>query len=157
MSQRGRSDAIAVGVTSSFSSLRLRPALFEALDQVGYLEMTAIQAHALPPMLDGHDVIGQAKTGSGKTAAFGLALLNGLDADRTCTQAMVLCPTRELAEQVATELRRLAQRLPNTRVLSVCGGRPYRDQAAALQRGAPGEVYNIGGPDICTNLHLASQ
>ena len=76
-----------------FTTLPLRPELLEALSQVGYTEMTPIQAQALPPMLDQGDVTGQAKTGSGKTAAFGLALLNRLDSGMTAPQALVLCPT----------------------------------------------------------------
>ena len=124
-----------VDVSSNFQTLPLRNELFEALEQVGYAEMTAIQSEALPAMLKGQDVIGQAKTGSGKTAAFGLALLNGIDLDEAAPQALVLCPTRELAEQVAEEIRRLAQRLPNLRVVSLCGGRPSRDQVQALKGG----------------------
>ena len=121
---------------SPFSILGLRPELLQSLEQVGYVEMTPIQAEALPLMLEGADVVGRAKTGSGKTAAFGLAVLQGVDPDHPVTQALVLCPTRELAEQVAGELRRLAQRMANTRVLTVCGGRPFRDQAQALRRGS---------------------
>ena len=120
---------------SSFDSLPLRPELIEAVSQLGFTEMTAIQAEGLPLMLAGTDVIGQAKTGSGKTAAFGLALLNRIDPSMLSTQALVLCPTRELADQVAAELRKLAQRMSNTRVLSLCGGRPYRDQLMALEHG----------------------
>jgi ATP-independent RNA helicase DbpA len=120
----------------SFTTLSLRPELLEAIEQVGYLEMTPIQAQGLPLMLAGRDVIGQAKTGSGKTAAFGLALLNVIDTAHLVTQGVVLCPTRELADQVAAELRRLAQRMANTRILTLCGGRPFREQLVALKRGS---------------------
>ncbi len=129
-----------------FTNLALRPELLEALLEVGYIQMTPIQAETLPTMLANGDVTGQAKTGSGKTAAFGLALLNRLDTERGAPQALVLCPTRELAEQVATELRRLAQRMANTRVLTLCGGRPAKTQRASLERasqvvvGTPGRV-----------------
>ncbi len=123
-------------MTSPFSTLGLRPGLLASLEQHAYVEMTPIQAQALPPILQGSDVIGQAKTGSGKTAAFGLGLLNPLVAERLEVQALVLCPTRELADQVAAELRRLAQRIPNTRVLALCGGREFRDQRLALEQGA---------------------
>jgi len=102
---------------------------------MGFEEMTPIQVKGLPFMLEGIDVIGQAKTGSGKTAAFGLALLNQIDPTLLSTQALVLCPTRELADQVAAELRRLAQRMSHTRILTLCGGRPYRDQLLALEHG----------------------
>jgi ATP-independent RNA helicase DbpA len=119
----------------SFTTLPLRPELLEALDQVGYTQMTPIQAAALPPMLAGRDVAGQAKTGSGKTAAFGLALLSAIDPRQRTTQALVLCPTRELAEQVSIELRRLARCLSDTQILAVCGGHPYHTQRRALQGG----------------------
>ena len=134
----------------SFSELGLRTELLEALDQLGYATMTPIQAHALPPILAGADVVGQAKTGSGKTAAFGLGLLHRLDPERRVTQAVVLCPTRELAEQVADELRRLANRSPNTRVVTICGGRPFRDQRLSLEQGA----HVVVGTPGRVNQHL---
>ncbi|MEE2749860.1 MAG: ATP-dependent RNA helicase DbpA [Myxococcota bacterium] len=118
-----------------FHTLPLRTELQQGIEQAGYTEMTPIQEESLPAMLNGVDVMGQAKTGSGKTAAFGLALLNAVDPSLLETQGLVLCPTRELAEQVASELRRLATRMPNTRILTLCGGRPYRDQLAALKHG----------------------
>ena len=84
--------------------------------------MTPIQAQSLPAMLKGLDIQAQAKTGSGKTAAFGIALLNRIDPARFQTQALVLCPTRELADQVSKEIRRLARPIPNTKILTLCGG-----------------------------------
>ena len=120
---------------SPFSTLPLRPGLLAALEQNAYLEMTPIQAQALPPILSGSDVVGQAKTGSGKTAAFGIGLINPLVTEQLEVQALVLCPTRELADQVAAELRRLAQRIPNTRVLTLCGGRSFHEQRLALEQG----------------------
>ncbi len=122
-------------MTTAFEKLDLRPELLQAIQLVGYATMTPIQEQALPLMLAGRDVIGQAQTGSGKTAAFGLALLQVMDPSMMVTQAMILCPTRELADQVSQEIRRFAQRMDNLRVLSVCGGRPYRDQVQALKRG----------------------
>jgi ATP-independent RNA helicase DbpA len=122
-------------MTTRFCTLPLRPELLEGLSQVGYREMTAIQAGSLPAMLAGRDVTGQAMTGSGKTAAFGLAVLERIDLEILAVQALLLCPTRELAEQVADELRRLAQRMPNVRIMTACGGRPSRDQTLALRRG----------------------
>ena len=119
----------------SFADLPLRPELLEAIQRIGYEEMTPIQAQALPFILDQKDVIGQAQTGSGKTAAFGLGLLQNVDNTVVTTQALVLCPTRELADQVAEALRRLAHRLPNTTVTSLCGGRASRPQQVALERG----------------------
>jgi ATP-independent RNA helicase DbpA len=120
---------------NSFDTLPLSSELQDAIEQAGFTEMTPIQEESLPVMLNGLDVMGQAKTGSGKTAAFGLALLNAIDPSLLQTQALVLCPTRELAEQVASEIRRLAIRMSNTRILTLCGGRPYRDQLAALKHG----------------------
>lgn len=120
----------------TFSTLDLKPALLDNLAGLGYLETTPIQSQSLPPILAGQDVIGQAKTGSGKTAAFGLGLLNTLDSSNFRTQALVLCPTRELADQVAVELRRLARGIPNIKILTVCGGKPFRIQAASIESGA---------------------
>ncbi|MDE2605987.1 MAG: ATP-dependent RNA helicase DbpA [Burkholderiales bacterium] len=132
----------------SFDSLALSPASLDNLRRLGYLEMTAIQAASLPPALAGRDLIAQAKTGSGKTAAFALALLAKLDARRFAVQALVLCPTRELADQVATEVRRLARAEDNVKVVTLSGGVPLRGQATSLERGAhivvgtPGRVLD---------------
>ncbi|QWL60117.1 ATP-dependent RNA helicase DbpA [Aeromonas jandaei] len=121
---------------SEFSSLNLSPALLENLTTLGYLQMTPIQAQSLPLVLDGKDLIAKAKTGSGKTAAFGLGLLSSLDVNRLEVQALVLCPTRELADQVATEIRRLARTLPNVKLVTLCGGTPTAPQSATLSFGA---------------------
>ncbi|MFQ2194662.1 ATP-dependent RNA helicase DbpA [Aeromonas jandaei] len=121
---------------SEFSSLNLSPALLDNLTTLGYLQMTPIQAQSLPLVLDGKDLIAKAKTGSGKTAAFGLGLLSSLDVNRLEVQALVLCPTRELADQVATEIRRLARTLPNVKLVTLCGGTPTAPQSATLSFGA---------------------
>ena len=121
---------------SEFSNLNLSPALQENLTSLGYLQMTPIQAQSLPLVLDGKDLIAKAKTGSGKTAAFGLGLLSSLDVNRLEVQALVLCPTRELADQVATEIRRLARTLPNVKLVTLCGGTPTAPQSATLSFGA---------------------
>ncbi|WP_421219685.1 ATP-dependent RNA helicase DbpA [Aeromonas enteropelogenes] len=121
---------------SEFSSLNLPSALQENLASLGYLQMTPIQAQSLPLVLDGKDLIAKAKTGSGKTAAFGLGLLASLDVNRLEVQALVLCPTRELADQVATEIRRLARTLPNVKLVTLCGGTPTAPQSATLGFGA---------------------
>lgn len=121
---------------ASFTSLALSKALLTNLDSLGYHAMTPVQAESLPPMLAGRDVMAQAKTGSGKTAAFGLALLEGLRLDTFAVQGLVLCPTRELADQVAEELRRLARGLPNVKVLTLCGGAAFGPQLASLEHGA---------------------
>jgi len=119
-----------------FSSLPLLPALLENLQGLGFEQMTPIQAHSLPLILEGRDIIAQAKTGSGKTAAFGLGVLQNLDVSRLVPQGLVVCPTRELADQVAQELRRLARLIPNVKILTLVGGAPARPQAESLARGA---------------------
>ena len=95
--------------SSAFSVLPLSPATLSNLHSLGYAQMTAIQAQSLPLILKGQDLIAQAKTGSGKTAAFGIGLLEALNPRFFGCQALVLCPTRELADQVAKEIRRLAR------------------------------------------------
>ncbi|CEJ18168.1 atp-dependent rna helicase protein [Ralstonia solanacearum IPO1609] len=131
-----RNDMTLEPTATLFSTLALAPAVLANLAQLGYTDMTPIQAASLPIALAGHDLIAQAKTGSGKTAAFALALLAQLDARRFDVQAMVLCPTRELADQVAQEIRRLARAEENVKVLTLCGGTPMRPQAASLEHGA---------------------
>jgi len=120
----------------AFSSLNLHKDLLKNLSSLGYQEMTPIQAQSLPEMLVGKDVIAQGKTGSGKTAAFGLALLEKLQVKRFRIQSMVLCPTRELADQVAKEIRKLARAVHNIKVLTLCGGTPFGPQIGSLEHGA---------------------
>jgi ATP-independent RNA helicase DbpA len=134
--------------TLAFSTLSLAPAWLENLEQLGYVAMTPIQALALPAMLEGRDVLGQAATGTGKTAAFGLALLSRITPRGDRPGALVLCPTRELAAQVAEELRRLARPLPHTRVLTLSGGTSVQRERASLEHGVdvivgtPGRVHD---------------
>jgi ATP-independent RNA helicase DbpA len=131
---------------TAFDALNLKPELLGNLADLGYVEMTLVQAQALPRILAGEDVLARAKTGSGKTAAFSLGLLNKLDATSFRTQALVLCPTRELADQVAKEIRRLARAVANVKILTLCGGVPLGPQIASLQHhphivvGTPGRV-----------------
>ena len=130
----------------AFTALTLRPELLASIAALAYAEMTPVQAQTLPHLLQGKDLIARAKTGSGKTAAFAIGLLNKLDSQSYNTQALVLCPTRELAEQVAAEIRRLANAIPNVKVLILCGGKPMGPQLASLRRdphivvGTPGRV-----------------
>lgn len=119
-----------------FSSLEFPPALLDNLERMGYQTMTPIQAESLPISLQGRDLIAQAQTGSGKTAAFGLALLPKLNPRFFGTQALVLCPTRELATQVAQELRRLASYQQNIKVVVLCGGQSIGPQIGSLEHGA---------------------
>jgi len=121
---------------TDFSTLNLNTALLDNLKTLEYLEMTPIQAQSLPPILDAKDVIAQGKTGSGKTAAFALGMLQNLDVKNLSVQSLVLCPTRELADQVATEVRRLGRGIPNIKVITLCGGMPSAAQVASLEYGA---------------------
>ena len=121
---------------TSFSSLPLSAAQLSNLDDLGYSRMTAIQAASLPLAMQGRDLIGQAVTGSGKTAAFALPLLTRLNPRDFGTQALVLCPTRELATQVAGEIRRLARYQQNIKVVTLCGGQGIGPQIGSLEHGA---------------------
>ncbi|SFS17272.1 ATP-independent RNA helicase DbpA [Dyella sp. OK004] len=131
---------------TAFSTLPLKPALLASLETLGYADMTPVQAESLPPILEGRDVIAQARTGSGKTAAFGLGLLQALDVDTIRLQTLVLCPTRELADQVSKAIRKLAANIPNVKLLTLCGGMPLGPQLASLTHdphivvGTPGRV-----------------
>jgi len=122
--------------TLSFSTLPLAPAMLANLSSLGYTAMTPIQAESLPHILDQRDMIAQAKTGSGKTAAFGIGLLAKLEPQAAGVQALVLCPTRELADQVGKEIRRLARHLPNIKLLNLCGGTAFGPQLESLEHGA---------------------
>ena len=120
----------------SFDQLPLSAAMLENLRQLQYLTMTPIQAASLPIALAGTDLIAQAKTGSGKTAAFALPILKDLNQPLFRVQSLVLCPTRELAEQVSQEIRRLARFADNIKVLALCGGTLMRPQMTSLEHGA---------------------
>ncbi|HEX6586728.1 MAG TPA: DEAD/DEAH box helicase [Solirubrobacterales bacterium] len=128
----------------SFKELGLSEGLLQTLDELGYAEPTPIQAQAIPELLAGHDVIGQAQTGSGKTAAFGLPLLEYLDPGNDETQAIVLTPTRELCIQVTQALRTYAEHLEGVNVVAVFGGAPIRDQQARLRAGGQIVVATVG-------------
>lgn len=123
-------------MNTNFSSLKLNPDILGNLESLGYHQMTPIQAEGLPHVLAGSDIIAKAKTGSGKTVAFGLGLLNLLRQQSFAVQALVLCPTRELADQVAKELRRLARATANTKIVTLCGGAPFGPQVGSLEHGA---------------------
>jgi len=128
---------------SSFKELGLPETILETLDELGYTEPTPIQEQAIPELLGGHDVIGQAQTGTGKTAAFGLPLLSYLDPSSADTQAIVLTPTRELCIQVTQALRAYAERM-DIEVLAVFGGQAVATQTARLRHGAQVVVATVG-------------
>ena len=131
---------------TDFHSLPLTAAMLTTIREMGYTDMTPIQAQSLPTILQGNDVLAQARTGSGKTAAFAIGILHKLVIDQYQVQALVLCPTRELADQVCHEIRRLAKAIPNTKILSLCGGKPMQAQTASLAHaphivvGTPGRI-----------------
>ena len=125
--------------SARFDQLALAPATLQNLEQLGYTQMTPIQAASLPLTLAGQDLIAQASTGSGKTAAFGLPLIERLQSagsPSTAIQAVILCPTRELADQVTQEIRRLARARQNVKVVTLCGGVALRGQTVSLEHGA---------------------
>ena len=123
-------------IATAFNTLPLSAAMLANLDSLGYAQMTPIQAQSLPVILKGMDLIAQAKTGSGKTAAFGIGLLNPINPRFFGCQALVICPTRELADQVAKEIRRLARAEDNIKVLTLCGGVSFGPQIGSLEHGA---------------------
>lgn len=134
---------------NSFKILPLSSEIISALDAVNYQKMTPIQEQSLPMILEGRDVLAQAKTGSGKTAAFGLGVLSKIDIHKQKPQALVLCPTRELAEQVTKEIRKLASFIPNLTIRSLCGGSAIQHQIKSLENtvhiavGTPGRVLKL--------------
>ncbi len=128
---------------TAFRELGLSPEIQLALDELGFEDPTPIQDRAIPELLAGHDVIGQAQTGTGKTAAFGLPLLEYLDPESDEVQAIVLTPTRELCIQVTQAMRAFAEHLP-FEVVAVFGGAPIRSQQAQLRKGAHVVVATVG-------------
>lgn len=134
---------------SSFETLSLRPQLKIALKRLDFTRMTPIQECALPPILEGRDIVAQAATGSGKTLAFALGILERIDPKRFAPQSLILCPTRELAEQVAKVIRSLASEIGNIKITSLCGGVPMKGQIHSLKHGAhiivgtPGRVLKL--------------
>ncbi|MDN6180047.1 MAG: DEAD/DEAH box helicase [Halomonas subglaciescola] len=132
----------------SFGDLALLPAVLSAVESQGYKEPSPIQAQTIPALLEGRDMLGQAQTGTGKTAAFALPLLTRLDMTRREPQVLVLAPTRELAQQVAVSFSKYGQNIKGLEVATLCGGQEYREQLGALKRGAqiivgtPGRVID---------------
>jgi ATP-independent RNA helicase DbpA len=136
-------------MNDQFESLSLKKAILDNLKNLNFTAMTPIQAATLPLALETKDIIAQAKTGSGKTAAFALSILNSLELDSLLPQALILAPTRELAEQVAGELRRLARGFDNVKILTLCGGVIDIHQEKSISHGAhiivgtPGRVLKF--------------
>lgn len=131
----------------TFDAIDINPILKRAVTSMGFEKMTPIQAKTIPLLLEGQDVIGQAQTGTGKTAAFGLPILNKIDADNRSLQALIVCPTRELAMQAANELRNFAKYMQGIRVLPVYGGQDIKQQIRSLKGvqvvvGTPGRIMD---------------
>lgn len=145
-----------------FMELEIKPQILKAIAHMGFEEMTPIQARAIPVELSGADVIGQAQTGTGKTAAFAIPILEKLNPKRKKPQAMVICPTRELAIQVADEIRKLAKYMPSVKVLPIYGGQEISKQIRSLKAGVqviigtPGRIMDhmrrktVKFDEICT-------
>ncbi len=121
---------------ASFDKMELSPEILKNLESLDFHQMTEVQEKSLPLILKGRDVAVQAKTGSGKTIAFGLGLVAKIDHSKKLPTSLVLCPTRELAAQVAGELRKLARMIKDVKILSLCGGTPIRSQMSSLEFGA---------------------
>ncbi len=132
--------------TNNFNTLNIEKKMIENLTSLGFTSMTEIQEKSLPAILDGEDVIAKAKTGSGKTVSFGLGVLHNLKSERFRIQSLILCPTRELASQVAKTLKELARYKHNIKILTLTGGVPYKPQVHSLSHkahiivGTPGRV-----------------
>ena len=141
-------EAAGAAEPTRFADLGLSPEVMAAVSEVGYETPSPIQAATIPALLQGRDVLGQAQTGTGKTAAFALPILSNIDTSKTKPQALVLAPTRELAIQVAEAFQRYAAKIPGFHVLPVYGGQAYGPQLSALRRGVhvvvgtPGRVID---------------
>ncbi|MFP2906312.1 ATP-dependent RNA helicase DbpA [Pyxidicoccus sp. 3LFB2] len=144
------------------SALPLAPPLLQVLEELEFKTATPIQAQSIPVLLEGKDLVGQAKTGSGKTAAFALPILQRVRLGNRRLQALVLCPTRELCAQVAGEIRKLARRLPGLQVLVLAGGQPIRPQVDSLEKGAhiavgtPGRILDLLDREVLDPSTLAT-
>lgn len=136
--------------TANFTELGLPPAMVKSISNLGYESPSPIQAEAIPYLLEGRDIIGQAQTGTGKTAAFALPLLANLDSELRAPQVLVLCPTRELAIQVAESFQKYARSIPDFHVLPIYGGQGYQHQLQPLRRGVHVVVGTPGR--VCDHL-----
>jgi ATP-dependent RNA helicase DbpA len=121
---------------NDFNSLPLSPSLLKIITEMGYQQMTPIQAVSIPLLLAGKDLVGQSQTGSGKTAAFIIPILEKIKAEDLYAQALILCPTRELCDQVLRECRKFSKAFPGIQTVALVGGQPYPQQLQALERGA---------------------
>ena len=145
---------------TKFSSLNISPKLLQSLDSLNFTEMTPIQQKSIPFILQGIDLVGKSKTGSGKTIAFGIGVLQSLDIKKFDIQSLVICPTRELSEQVASELRKLARLEHNVKIVTIYGGDSFANQKRSLEKGAhivvgtPGRIIDHIGKESIDLSHI---
>ncbi|PIS10468.1 MAG: ATP-dependent RNA helicase DbpA [Bdellovibrio sp. CG10_big_fil_rev_8_21_14_0_10_47_8] len=139
--------------SNDFHSLSLQPGLLRVIEEMGFSKMTPIQAASIPVLLAGRDLVGQSQTGSGKTAAFIIPILSKIQVAASVPQAIILCPTRELCDQVLREARKFAKAFPGLQMVSLVGGQPYPPQIQALQRG----MHLIVGTPGRTLEHLKNR
>ena len=135
----------------TFSELELHPALLRATKEMGFETASPIQQEAIPYALAGLDLVGQAQTGTGKTAAFGLPMLQKMNPDLKKVQGLILCPTRELAIQVSEEIRKLAKYMHGIKTLAIYGGQDINRQIKAMKGGV---TIIIGTPGRLSLIHI---
>ncbi|MCL1849302.1 MAG: DEAD/DEAH box helicase, partial [Clostridiales bacterium] len=117
-----------------FTDLQVSPEILQAIDSLGLTELTEIQEKTIPEMMSGRDVIGKAPTGTGKTFAFGVPIIEGLDVESASIQALIMAPTRELCLQICDDMKSLSRFMPKIRILAAYGGQPINKQLTALSR-----------------------
>jgi ATP-independent RNA helicase DbpA len=145
---------------NSFSSLHINRKLLENIDSLGFSSMTQVQKKAIPIIIEGSDLIAKSKTGSGKTIAFGIGILQNLDVKNFNIQFLIICPTRELCEQVASELRKLARLEHNVKIVTIYGGESLGNQRRSLEKGAhivvgtPGRIIDHIGKESIDLGHI---
>ncbi len=145
---------------NSFSSLHVNKKLLENIESLGFSSMTQVQQKAIPLILEGCDLIAKSKTGSGKTIAFGVGILQNLDVKNFHTQFLIIAPTRELCEQIATELRKLARQEHNVKIVTIYGGESLANQRRSLEKGAhivvatPGRLIDHIGKETIDLRHI---
>ncbi|MEG0911135.1 MAG: DEAD/DEAH box helicase [Ruthenibacterium sp.] len=140
----------------NYSELTMTPELHKAVERMGFTELTEVQEKAIPVMLAGRDIIAKAPTGTGKTCAFGIPLIMGLNQELKAPQAVVMAPTRELAQQIAEDLKSLAHFYPEVRIVTVYGGANMQTQIDQLRKGAQVVVATPGRLQDHMNHHTVN-
>ena len=133
----------------TFESLNLHPLILRAIEEAGYTNATPIQAQAIPVVMDGHDLMASAQTGTGKTAAFGLPIINNLDLNKSVVQALIIAPTRELCMQITNDLMKYSSHTRGVKIVAVYGGASITGQMKDIKNGAnivvatPGRLIDL--------------